>query len=348
MQLGRKKLHPQGGFNRTLRQRGERGRQAQRRDDRGRRLDGRARPSRCAGSCCPIYFGLAIVVEEDALAAQPELAAAARPPRVGTEGRLDLLELSERIRLEAAAYEQAVWYSTTGRLEQAGRRYVDLLKGVAARRPLHRARGAAGLHRRHRGQRQAADARAAARPAQAPQGQGRGRGAPRTAPATWSTAAATPCRRSTTPTSAASGSTTCTPASTASGPRACPATWPRSRPARRRRGVHARLPRGLRGPRPHRLGDPIRSAPTPPTRRRPTVAEMLDLRPDVNQVRQAFERFGLLDERVRFLQGEWSGLVTQADSVDRARGAPHRRRAPVPRSATCSPPTSRRSSPAAS
>ena len=47
-----------------------------------------------------------------------------------------------------------------------------------------------------------------------------------------------------------------------------------------------------------------------------TVAGMLDLRPDVNQVRQAFERFDLLDDRVRFLQGEWSGLVTQAETVE--------------------------------
>ncbi len=49
----------------------------------------------------PIYFGLAIVVEEERLERQPELAAVLDRLE-SSEGRHDLLELSERIRIDAA------------------------------------------------------------------------------------------------------------------------------------------------------------------------------------------------------------------------------------------------------
>ena len=49
-----------------------------------------------------------------------------------------------------------------------------------------------------------------------------------------------------------------------------------------------------------------------------------DLRADLNQVRDGFERFGLLDERVRFLQGAFAATLPDAP-VGRGRAAPDRR-----------------------
>ena len=46
-----------------------------------RRLHGRARPAAAAASCCPIYFGLAIVVEEERLARAARARGRARPAR---------------------------------------------------------------------------------------------------------------------------------------------------------------------------------------------------------------------------------------------------------------------------
>ena len=77
-------------------QRRGRGRPAQRRDDRARRLHRRARPAAPASCVLPIYFGLAIVVEEERLARQPELAAALDRLE-GAEGQHELLELAEDI-----------------------------------------------------------------------------------------------------------------------------------------------------------------------------------------------------------------------------------------------------------
>ena len=79
------------------------------------------RPLRRVG--LPIYFGLAIVVEEATLDAKPELKAFLDHLE-STQGRQELLELSEKIRIDAAYFEQAVYHSTVSRLEQAGRRYV--------------------------------------------------------------------------------------------------------------------------------------------------------------------------------------------------------------------------------
>jgi cephalosporin hydroxylase len=76
----------------------------------------------------PFYFGLAIVVEEDRLARSPRLRA--RLDRLeSAEGKEELLELSEHIRLEAALWEQNVLRFREGQLDRAAARYLDLLKG---------------------------------------------------------------------------------------------------------------------------------------------------------------------------------------------------------------------------
>ncbi|MGZ4680930.1 MAG: TylF/MycF/NovP-related O-methyltransferase, partial [Acidimicrobiales bacterium] len=77
----------------------------------------------------PIYFGLAFVVEEERLAQNPELAAVLDRLE-SREGRFDLLELSESIRIEAAIFTQSVMRVREEQLERASRRYLDLLKGA--------------------------------------------------------------------------------------------------------------------------------------------------------------------------------------------------------------------------
>jgi cephalosporin hydroxylase len=77
----------------------------------------------------PIYFGLAIVAEEERLERQPELA------RVldhldSAEGRYELLELSESLRIRAMLFQHNVFFKSEERFEQAARRYLSLLKGA--------------------------------------------------------------------------------------------------------------------------------------------------------------------------------------------------------------------------
>ena len=129
-------------------QRGRGGRPAQRRDDRARRLRGRVRPPAAASSCCPIYFGLAIVVEEERLARQPELAAALdrlesrRGP--GRAARARGVDPARGDDLPAQRLLPARTSSSTA----AQRRYLDVAQGRAARRALPRERGAARAPRR--------------------------------------------------------------------------------------------------------------------------------------------------------------------------------------------------------
>jgi cephalosporin hydroxylase len=312
IQLGRKKLHPRGGFNRTLdnavTEGGKRNGVMTAVDDWMAEHD---RPLRRV--VLPIYFGLAIVVEEEVLAAKPELAALLDRLE-SADGRLGLLELSEKIRLEAAAYEQAVWYSTTSRLEQAGRRYVDLLKGSLL-----------GDHHLELEVRLAYIAATAANgklptpePLRDPLKHLKARvedvrTAHRTGHVVDRGADTVPLLNH-----ADIGRTRldhlqdCLDGIRAEGVRGDLAEISPGR------GGSAVFMRGyLEGYEvPDRVvwvGDPFRThtPEVPPA----TVAEMLDLRPDINQVREIFERFGLLDDRVRFLQGDWSGLVTQAGSI---------------------------------
>ena len=95
--------------------------------------------------------------------------------------------------------------------------------------------------------------------------------------------------------------------------------------ARRRRDLHARLPRRPRGPGPAGVVSPTASAPpTSPTSAPAIPARgVAGFRADLNMVRDGFERFGLLDDRVRFLQGP--AAATLADARRRTgRAAAHR------------------------
>ena len=76
----------------------------------------------------PIYFGLAIVVDTEVLEAHPALG-----ERLdwleGAEGRGELLELSESIRLQALTAHHNLFYRPNPAVK-ANRRYLDLLKGA--------------------------------------------------------------------------------------------------------------------------------------------------------------------------------------------------------------------------
>jgi cephalosporin hydroxylase len=77
----------------------------------------------------PIYFGLAIVVEEERLAREPELGPVL--DRLETaEGRYELLELSEALRIKAMIFQHGVFYKSLERLAEGARRYLSLLKGA--------------------------------------------------------------------------------------------------------------------------------------------------------------------------------------------------------------------------
>lgn len=77
----------------------------------------------------PIYFGLAIVVEEERLARQPELARVL--DRLESQaGSEELLELAESVRLQAMIFQHNVFYHRERQLDRAASRYLDLLKGA--------------------------------------------------------------------------------------------------------------------------------------------------------------------------------------------------------------------------
>ncbi|MDW3220235.1 MAG: CmcI family methyltransferase [Acidimicrobiales bacterium] len=76
----------------------------------------------------PIYFGLAIVADEEYLAAHPDVVAFL--DRLEShEGTQELLELSEQIRLEGVVFEHNIDRMRNERLGRATDRYIDLLKG---------------------------------------------------------------------------------------------------------------------------------------------------------------------------------------------------------------------------
>lgn len=77
----------------------------------------------------PIYFGLAIVVEEERLAGEPELVRVL--DRLETAaGRYELLELSEALRVKAMIFQHGVFYKSLERIAEGARRYLALLKGA--------------------------------------------------------------------------------------------------------------------------------------------------------------------------------------------------------------------------
>ena len=77
----------------------------------------------------PIYFGLAIVVEEERLTRQPELAAVLDHLE-DAEGRRQLLEVSEQVRLRAMMFQHNVFFQRNQQLDRAQRRYLDVVKSA--------------------------------------------------------------------------------------------------------------------------------------------------------------------------------------------------------------------------
>jgi cephalosporin hydroxylase len=77
----------------------------------------------------PFYFGLAIVTEERRLDRAPRLRALLDHLE-GMQGKDELLELSEAIRLDAATWEQDVLRFRERKQERSIQRYLDLLKGA--------------------------------------------------------------------------------------------------------------------------------------------------------------------------------------------------------------------------
>jgi len=77
----------------------------------------------------PLYFGLAIVVEEERLAHQPELARVLDRLE-SAEGRRELLELGESLRIRALIFQHGVFYGSQARFEKSAERYLNLLKAA--------------------------------------------------------------------------------------------------------------------------------------------------------------------------------------------------------------------------
>ena len=75
----------------------------------------------------PIYFGLAIVVEEERVRRSPELAAALERLE-SSEGRYDLMKVAEDVRLRAMLFQHNVVYQRSEQLERANARHLSLLK----------------------------------------------------------------------------------------------------------------------------------------------------------------------------------------------------------------------------
>jgi cephalosporin hydroxylase len=75
----------------------------------------------------PIYFGLAIVVEQDRLAAQPEIDKALDRLE-SAEGRYELLDVAEATRLRAMIFQHNNFFSRNARSDRAVARHLGLLK----------------------------------------------------------------------------------------------------------------------------------------------------------------------------------------------------------------------------
>jgi cephalosporin hydroxylase/glycosyltransferase involved in cell wall biosynthesis len=77
----------------------------------------------------PIYFGLAIVASEERLARAPELSASLDALE-SADQRGALLELSEQLRLEAVNSQHNFFYGTLAKIDRGAERYLDLLEGA--------------------------------------------------------------------------------------------------------------------------------------------------------------------------------------------------------------------------
>jgi cephalosporin hydroxylase len=77
----------------------------------------------------PIYFGLEIIVDEERIAARPELGAALDHLE-SSEGRYELLRVAEDVRLRAMMFQHNVYYQRSEENERATNRYLNLLKAT--------------------------------------------------------------------------------------------------------------------------------------------------------------------------------------------------------------------------
>ena len=109
----------------------------------------------------PVYFGLAIVVEEERLEREPELAQLLDRFE-SAEGKDVLLQIAESTRLQAILFQHNDYYGRRDLVSRGADRYLDLLDVGAARRAVPRPRAAPPvpreLHRARQGAR-AAEAR---------------------------------------------------------------------------------------------------------------------------------------------------------------------------------------------
>ena len=128
MRMDRKKLLPKGGLNPTMFnaevEGGPRNGVMTAIDDWMAEHD---RPLRLL--VLPIYFGLAIVVEEERLQQQPEIAAALERLE-SREGKHDLLELGEDLRLRAMVMQHNMHYPKLATIERLTARYLDTIKAA--------------------------------------------------------------------------------------------------------------------------------------------------------------------------------------------------------------------------
>ncbi len=77
----------------------------------------------------PIFFGLAIVAEEERLERQPELRAALDRLE-GAEGQEKLLQVAETTRLRALTFQHTMIERSEEKLARSASRYLELLKGA--------------------------------------------------------------------------------------------------------------------------------------------------------------------------------------------------------------------------
>jgi cephalosporin hydroxylase/glycosyltransferase involved in cell wall biosynthesis len=75
----------------------------------------------------PIYFGLAIAVEEDRVARQPALGALLDRLE-SPEGKQMLLELAEDMRIEAMLFQHRIYFDHQSRIEDLATKYLDSIK----------------------------------------------------------------------------------------------------------------------------------------------------------------------------------------------------------------------------
>jgi cephalosporin hydroxylase len=132
MNLGVKRLHPYTGLNPTMCNAEEEG------GPRNGVMTGledflAEHPRPVRKLVLPIYFGLAIVVEEDRIAAQPEIDKALDRLE-SSEGRYELLQLAEELRLKAMIFQHNDYFRTNKRSDRAVARHMSLLKDALLNR----------------------------------------------------------------------------------------------------------------------------------------------------------------------------------------------------------------------